>query len=36
MGFARIRFGIVIELDGDSHDERLTITFNGTINIKKE
>ena len=35
-GFARIGFGIAIELDGDSHNERLTITFNGTINIKKE
>ena len=36
IGFARNRFEITIELDGDSHDERLTIVFNGTIYIKKE
>ena len=28
-GFARIGFGIAIELDGDSHNERLTINSTG-------
>ena len=33
IGFVRIRFEIVIELDGDFTMKRLTITFNGTIYI---